>query len=115
VRNDHNSGINNLSSDDDDDDDEDLKAHTLESDNENFYPSRSLNSLHNIQLANDINYSKSLTMKSSKLMQHQMKVYGDTFEHVKSYLSNASLFVVDDELIQYKLGNRPQDEISTEL
>lgn len=41
--------------------------------------------------------------------------YGESFEHVKNYLSSGSLLVVEDELIEFKLGLRPQDEITTEL
>lgn len=41
--------------------------------------------------------------------------YGESFDHVKNYLSSGSLLVVEDELIEFKLGLRPQDEITTEL
>lgn len=65
--------------------------------------------------------SKSLTLKpktsslSPSSSTTNPKAYGDTFEHVKNYLSSGSLFVVEDELIEFKLGLRPQDEITTEL
>jgi hypothetical protein len=63
--------------------------------------------------------SKSLTLKPNMSAQMKpqafSKVYGDTFEHVKNYLSSGSLLVVDDELIEFKLGNRPQDEMVSEL
>lgn len=43
--------------------------------------------------------------------------FGDTFDHVKSYLSSSpgrnSTMWLEDEF--YRLGNRPQDELTTEL
>lgn len=41
--------------------------------------------------------------------------YGESFDHVKNYLSSGSLLLIEDELIEFKLGLRPQDEITTEL
>lgn len=52
---------------------------------------------------------------SKKKNNEQISSYGDTFDHVKNYLSSASLLVIEDELIEFKLGLRPQDEITTEL
>lgn len=40
---------------------------------------------------------------------------GESFNHVKNYLSSGSLWMVEDEFIEFKLGLRPQDEITTEL
>lgn len=54
--------------------------------------------------------------------QHEIinkKYYSSNFdsnmEHINSYQSKGSLQVVDDDLIEFKLGLRPQDEIITEL
>lgn len=52
---------------------------------------------------------------SKKRNNDQINSYGDTFDHVKNYLSSGSLLVIEDELIEFKLGLRPQDEITTEL
>jgi hypothetical protein len=41
--------------------------------------------------------------------------FGESFNHVKNYLSSGSLWMVEDEFIEFKLGLRPQDEITTEL
>ncbi|CRL06010.1 CLUMA_CG018907, isoform A [Clunio marinus] len=41
--------------------------------------------------------------------------FGESFDHVKNYLSSGSLWMVEDEFIEFKLGLRPQDEITTEL
>jgi hypothetical protein len=41
--------------------------------------------------------------------------FGESFNHVKNYLSSGSLWMVEDEFIEFKLGLRPQDELTTEL
>ncbi len=67
----------------------------------------------------DFGGGSSTSVKSSgsrkKPEQTSSSSYGDTFEHVKNYLSSGSLLIIEDELIEFKLGLRPQDEITTEL
>jgi hypothetical protein len=46
---------------------------------------------------------------------HKKNPFGESFNHVKNYLSSGSLWMVEDEFIEFKLGLRPQDEITTEL
>ncbi|KAG5670117.1 hypothetical protein PVAND_000400 [Polypedilum vanderplanki] len=69
-----------------------------------------------ISLRDFLNESNQNITKQQHLRNscHQSQ-YGDSFEHVKNYLSSGSLLVVEDELIEFKLGSRPQDEITTEL
>lgn len=52
---------------------------------------------------------------SKKKRNDQINAYGDTFDHIKNYLSSASSLVIEDEFLEYRLGLRPQDEITTEL
>ena len=58
-------------------------------------------------------------MNESQLEIVDKKYYPSNFdsdlEHINSYQSKGSLQVVDDDLIEFKLGLRPQDEIITEL
>lgn len=55
------------------------------------------------------------TAKTMLRKKHKKNPFGDSFSHVKNYLSSGSLWMVEDELIEFKLGLRPQDEITTEL
>lgn len=50
-----------------------------------------------------------------KKSNHKRNPFGESFNHVKNYLSSGSLWMVEDEFIEFKLGLRPQDEITTEL
>jgi hypothetical protein len=59
--------------------------------------------------------NQSVSKQHLRNSHHHQSQYGDSFEHVKNYLSSGSLLVVEDELIEFKLGSRPQDEITTEL
>jgi hypothetical protein len=67
-----------------------------------------------ISLQDFLSESNQSVSKQTRHSHHQSQ-YGDSFEHVKNYLSSGSLLVVEDELIEFKLGSRPQDEITTEL
>lgn len=78
----------------------DSKKHQFESDEIDVKLNRSLMSLQDFIKSNEEGFQKSNR---------------DSFEHFKNYLSKGSLLVVDDELIEFKLGLRPQDEIITEL
>lgn len=65
-----------------------------------------------ISLQEFINESKP---RSANQPDESSNCYGDSFEHVKNYLSKGSLLLIEDELIEFKLRHRPQDEIITEL
>jgi len=47
--------------------------------------------------------------------KHCSSNFDNDLENINSYQSKGSLQVVDDDLIEFKLGLRPQDEIITEL
>ncbi|CAG9807921.1 unnamed protein product [Chironomus riparius] len=73
---------------------------------------------------NDKNKSGSLISLQDFVNESHLKIvdkkhYPSNFEsdleHINSYQSKGSLQVVDDDLIEFKLGLRPQDEIITEL
>lgn len=53
--------------------------------------------------------------KIKKNLKHKRNPFDESFQHVKKYLSSGSLWMVEDEFIEFKLGLRPQDEITTEL
>lgn len=69
----------------------------------------SLISLHDLD---DVCPSSTTTMQKKP---HKKNPFGESFNHVKNYLSSGSLWMVEDEFIEFKLGLRPQDEITTEL
>jgi hypothetical protein len=73
----------------------------------------SLISLHDFAGSSKINKTKTRNSQDDSTMQSSS--YGESFDHVKNYLSSGSLLVIEDELIEFKLGLRPQDEITTEL
>lgn len=52
---------------------------------------------------------------ATTLQKRKKNPFGESFSHVKNYLSSGSLWMVEDEFIEFKLGLRPQDEITTEL
>lgn len=53
--------------------------------------------------------------KLSATINSRRNPFGESFNHAKNYLSSGSLWMVEDEFIEFKLGLRPQDEITTEL
>lgn len=50
-----------------------------------------------------------------KNLKHKRNSFDESFQNMKKYLSSGSLWMVEDEFIEFKLGSRPQDEITTEL
>jgi hypothetical protein len=66
-----------------------------------------------ISLQEFVNESRNEKNVSSK--KHYSSNFDNDLENINSYQSKGSLQVVDDDLIEFKLGLRPQDEIITEL
>lgn len=65
-----------------------------------------------ISLQDFVNESQEEIVNKKK---HSFSNFDNDLDHINSYQSKGSLQVVDDDLIEFKLGLRPQDEIITEL
>lgn len=91
------------------DDSNDMKHLSLPYDGEKV-ATGSLISLHDLD-----DVCPSTMSATMQKRQHKKNPFGESFNHVKNYLSSGSLWMVEDEFIEFKLGLRPQDEITTEL
>lgn len=69
-------------------------------------------SLISLQDFDDASSTQTTTLRKKNRKKNP---FGESFNHVKNYLSSGSLWMVEDEFIEFKLGSRPQDEITTEL
>ena len=88
----------------------DIRHLSLPPEHEKVVATGSLISLHDFDDACPSTATTTLQKKYQK-----KNPFGESFNHVKNYLSSGSLWMVEDEFIEFKLGMRPQDEITTEL